>query len=437
MIRIRDRRYIASHIGTSHVTTAAFNQHLRPYLAFLSTPGNIPLITPSQHIKSPAVYVFLRQEVERRLGKSSLLEAVSDGLILWALEGTDPDKDIFMTRDAILATIETTVPPAKQFIRGLFKNRLKILSSKQNPSGREVRWHKKKDLFCLPFETRIVVEKENASDEALRVVVLDILANRALSLNGNGAALSAEEAQLLAVAALRALQITFETEGLEFSAFLGGADAEDEEYSVADSIEQALEQMSIPGDTQVVWKQILIRILRYTIYESTVEERLYLGRMSRTYLLLFSLNAEPRIVEYFQNMASDFYLYVGADILIHALSERYLRPQDQMTTNLLQMLAQAGTHLVLAEPVIEEVHKNLETSDWEYRNYFSAIDAHVTVDVARHSPKILIRSYFYARLIPPDKKNSPKNWPPEHSTFEVTKSSISPGEEQEAKGQFA
>jgi hypothetical protein len=58
------------------------------------------------------------EEVERRLGKSSLLEAVSDGLILWALEGTDPDKKIFLTRDASLAKIEESVPPARRFIRG-------------------------------------------------------------------------------------------------------------------------------------------------------------------------------------------------------------------------------------------------------------------------------------------------------------------------------
>jgi hypothetical protein len=124
---------------------------LRPYLASLSTAGNIPLIAPSDNVRSPAVYVFLRQEVERRLGKSSLLEAVSDGLILWALEGTDPDKNLFMTGDEVIAKIEEVVPPARQFIRGIYRARMEQLASKQNPSGREVRWHKKDDLFCLPY----------------------------------------------------------------------------------------------------------------------------------------------------------------------------------------------------------------------------------------------------------------------------------------------
>jgi hypothetical protein len=406
-LRIRDRKYIATQITTSHVTTDAFNQYLRPYLASLSTAGNIPLIEPSQNVKSPAVYVFLRQEVERRLGKSSLIEAVSDGLILWALEGTDPDKSIFMTGDQVLAKIEEAVPPARQFLRGIYRDRLGLLASKQNPSGREVRWYKKDDLFCLPFETRQIVETENIEDEALRVRVLETLGARASSLVKD---LTPQDAAAIAGIAVRALQLTFETEGLEFAAFLHGTDQAEEDYSIGDGIDKALVQSNVAGEKQVAWKEVLVRMLRTTIYESTEEERLYLGKLSRTYLLLFSLNAEPRIIEYFQTMASDFYLYVGSDILIHALSERYLRKEDQMTTNLLAMLAQAGATLVLSEPVIEEVHKNLETSDWEFTNYFSWNEAHVTLEVARHAPKILIRAYFYAKLDPPTGIKAPTNW---------------------------
>jgi hypothetical protein len=196
---------------------------------------------------------------------------------------------------------------------------------------------------------------------------------------------------------------------LEFAAFLDGNDPGDE-YSVADGIDKALQQSNLAGEKQVIWKDILVRMLRTSIYESTEEERLYLGKLSRTYLLLFSLNAEPRIIEYFQTMASDFYLYIGSDILIHALSERYLRKEDQMTTNLLAMLAQAGATLVLSEPVVDEVHGNLKTSDLEFENYFSAVEAHVTTDVARHASKILIRAYFYAKLNPPVGVKPPTSW---------------------------
>src|SRR5438552_3916535 len=109
-------------------------------------------------------------------------------------------------------------------------------------------------------------------------------------------------------------------------------------------------------------------------------------------------------------MASNFYLYVGSDILIHALSERYLRPEDQMTTHLLEMLGQAGTTLVLAEPVLDEVHRNLEIADWEFGNYFADLMPYMTRDIARHASKILIRAFLYARLNPVVPGMRPSGW---------------------------
>lgn len=407
VVRIRERRYLIGHINTDHMTVGAFETYLRPYLRFLNIPGNIPLIGNLAQVKSPAVYVFLRQEVERRLGKSSLLEAVTDALILWALEGTDPEKKIFLTRHKVQAKIEETVPPARKFIRGVFDKRLEVLSSKGNATGREIRWYKKDDKFCLPFETRKIVEEENLADEIVRVSVIEILVNRASAIADD---IVAEDAKKLADLSLRALQIAFETKGLEFAAFLGGNGDGAEEYSLADSVDKAFEQLEVPNPRYGTWKQMVLRMLRGTIYESSPQERLYLGKLCRTYLLLFSLNAEPRIVEYFQSMASDFYLYVGADILIHALSERYLRPEDRMTTHLLEMLARMGATLVLAEPVVGEVHANLATSDFEFRNHYAEIEPYVTVDLARHCSKILIRAYFYARLDPVDKQLRPAGW---------------------------
>ncbi|HVT98302.1 MAG TPA: hypothetical protein VHE33_12415, partial [Acidobacteriaceae bacterium] len=71
-------------------------------------------------------------------------------------------------------------------------------------------------------------------DEALRVRVLETLAARASSLVKD---LTPEDAVAIAGVALRALQLTFETEGLEFAAFLHGTDKAEEDYSVGDSID--------------------------------------------------------------------------------------------------------------------------------------------------------------------------------------------------------
>jgi hypothetical protein len=63
---------------------------------------------------------------------------------------------------------------------------------------------------------------------------------------------------------------------------------------------------------------ISLAAARACLYQSTDQEREYLGRLARTYALLFTLNTEPKLVEYFQDMAPDFYLYVGADMLVRA-----------------------------------------------------------------------------------------------------------------------
>jgi hypothetical protein len=50
------------------------------------------------------------------------------------------------------------------------------------------------------------------------------------------------------------------------------------------------------GEKQILWKDVLVRMLRTTIYERTEEERLYLGKLSRirfTALLALTPNEVP------------------------------------------------------------------------------------------------------------------------------------------------
>lgn len=83
---IRDAGYITAHINDDATTRGAFEEHLRHYTDFLKQVGASRLITASRHVKSPEVYVFLAQELERREGDESLVSAVVDALALWALE---------------------------------------------------------------------------------------------------------------------------------------------------------------------------------------------------------------------------------------------------------------------------------------------------------------------------------------------------------------
>ena len=344
------------------------------------------------------------QETERRSNNSTLIESVSDSLILWALEGTDPEHSLFATRGQIVRKVEEVLPSARYFIRGQIDGRLEILSSKNNPTGREIRRYKKEDKFCLPYETRLLVEQENIEDELLKVQVLKEFEARAQSFTPKVCP------RTVARVALRAVELTFEVRGLELATFLERDVGDYEDLSISDQVDVAIQDASLGGMDAVVSKESALSVVRRAFYDSTRCERTYFGKLARSYSLLFHLRAEPRIVEYFQSMSASLILLVGTDILIRALSERYLRTEDQMTCNMLNLLRDVNADLILTEPVVEEVYTHLQNTDLEFQLDFKEVEQYVDAEIARHSSKILIRAYFYARLHPVEGVTPPTGW---------------------------
>lgn len=395
-IKIRDRKWIVTNINHSPATISAFKTYLQPSLAFLSEVGGATIINESQNIPARTMCVFLGQEIERQRGKTDLLEAITDSLIFWALEGTDPDKNIFLKRHEILKKIELTLPSALPFINKILETRLERLASKQAASGREIKWHKKEDKFCLPFETRKLIIEENTEDEFLKLKVLELFAKRADQYQKSDE--DSINSDQIAELAHRTIERTFEKEGLELAYFLSGKNDAKSYFSIADSVDDAMLEMELNGIDAINAKDAALAVLRQAFYNSSEEERRYFGKLSRTFTLLFTLRNEPRVIEHFKCMSSNFVLFVGSDIIIRALSERYLAKEDQMTVNLLRIIRDAGSNLVLTEGFLDEVHTHLEGTDWEFQNYFADLEKNFDRNIVRHAPKILIRSYFYAKL---------------------------------------
>lgn len=405
-VTIRDRKWIAVNINRSQVTVNAFNSFLKGAADFLSGFGAPTIVSASDTIQLKTMCVFLGQEVDRRRGNTDLLEAVTDSLILWALEGTDPDQGVLMNRDQILEKVEAAMPKSKQFIRGSIDSRLDLLSSKGNASGRELRFYRKTQEYCLPYETRLLVEKENIEDEALKLRVLDIYRTRAEKCQSHYTSILPDQ---VASIAQRTLELTFEKEGLELAEFLSGA-ATDERYgAITDQVDEAILEANLSGIVAVETKSAVVDVLRQAFYDSEEDERVYYGKLSRTYSLMLSLSNEPKVVEYFKGMSGDFTLFVGSDIIIRALSERYLPKEDQMTVNMLKILKSAGSTLMLTEPTVAEVQGHLALSDNEYRSLFLEIDHDVHRDIARHCNRILIRAYYYAKT-DETAETRPRNW---------------------------
>lgn len=408
-IRIRDQKWILAQLNQSTQTKAAFKTYLEPELAFLKHLGGATLLDTVNNADTRALFVFLEQELARRRNQSDLLQSTTDSLILWSLEETDPDLKKFMTRGQILSRIETILPSSKHFIRNSIDHRLAQLSSKGNPTGREIRHYKKDDLYCLPFETRLKVQEENASDELLKKHFIEEQITKA---EPHFLAGKSDNSELVARITHTAIEKAFESQGIELAAFLEGASHSDQQLSMSDYVDSAIADLdgNIDHVHRAKLKDIALDALRTMLYESSQIERDYLGKLSRTYALLFTLRADARVIEYFRNLSTKLVLYIGADLLVRALSEHYLRTEDKMTCNLLEILKNSGATLILNENAANEVISNLRTSDHEYNNWYKWSEPNVTLSIARHCPKILVRSYFYAKLNPPQGIASPSGW---------------------------
>lgn len=141
-------------------------------------------------------------------------------------------------------------------------------------------------------------------------------------------------------------------------------------------------------------------------YSSTSIQRKYLYNLSRAYVLLFTLQAEPKVIEYFSNMSASFNLFVGSDILVRALSERYLNQEDQVCRNMLKIAIESGVSLNLSSCVLDEIFWHIKTTNYEFLNHFSENEQFMSnKEITRNSSKILIRAYFYAK-----EKGNVKTW---------------------------
>ncbi|MDQ0241274.1 hypothetical protein [Arthrobacter bambusae] len=406
-IRIRDGNYLISHANDGIGTQAAYNQHLRHLTESLDHIGSSTVVTASKHVRDPSVFVFLSQELERRddTGNQTLVADVVDSLIMWALEETDPEKNMLMTEPEILARILNVLPSVENLVKPRLPKRLTALSTKSRRDGRAIRRYKSTGQYCLPFDTRQLLRQENQSDEALRTSVEASIEERITAARPAG--LGDVGVASAVIVTVRSLQLTFEHQGLTFISSLQ-SDEPTELVVVADSLAAALDEAGINGQRRKLIGDVAFECLRGVLYESTPEERDYLHKLSRTYALLFTLNSEPKLVDFFQQMAGDFYLYVGSDQLVRALSEICLDEADKVVTNTLKMSAQAGAKLVLTESALDEIVYHLRGCDNEFQNTFAPIENFVTYELARNSPKIMVRAYMYSRL--GKMRSGPTSW---------------------------
>lgn len=390
-IRIRERGFIRTYVNQSSRQQNNFRMHLGPYLQYLNELGKSQLPTRSHHIQDPAVIVFLRQETERGTAAQGVLDATTDALVLWALQGTDPEADIRMSPSELHARIIEVLPNAASFLplRKL-QERLEALSTKHE-GRRKINHHRQDDSYVLPYETRRNLSDENIEDEALALRTRERLEQRALEIDPT------LNHRIVANTSLTAIQLAFEKRGLEFAAFLEGQSSDEPSLRTPDlrePLQSAVEQYASGGNAERL-RAAAFEVVRGAVYAGDLDEREYLRRLAKTYTIFFTLRQDPAIVRYFEDLNASLRLFVGTDMLVQALSEQYLPAENRAATIMLEMAAASGAQLILAENVLEEVVSNLRSADKEYINFYQNIERRLTPEMIHEVPKIFVRAYLY------------------------------------------
>ncbi|WP_284316481.1 hypothetical protein [Labrys miyagiensis] len=406
-VRIRAKQYIETHINDNENTAQAFNSYLRPSITHLMEVGGIGHNREFPY-ESKTLCAFLGQELNRRRGNSSLLTTITDGLILWALEGTEPDKKIFMSKEDLLAKVEAAIPSARYFVRGVIDDRLAFLSSKTNPNGREISWHRKENVYALRFEERQKLINENIEEEGLFNSITDgirehirpLLTSKLVSLIPS-----------ITDIVHSCIESIFYRQGMALGLFIvDGPDENADTINMVDIISSKIDQLGLNASDRATAQEAVSFCLRKIIYAPNRHEHDYMLRLCNTYFILFALKNEPKVVEYFNSLSERLVIYVGSDLIIKAISEYYLPEQSKMVTNALHVIRKAGATLIMTEPALEEVFTHLHATTLEFEHFYSDIEIYIDEDFIPLIDRILIRAYFYARLGINTGKKAPAGW---------------------------
>ena len=193
----------------------------------------------------------------------------------------------------------------------------------------------------------------------------------------------------------------FYQQGLEFSSFvLRGENKDAIEKNLAEFISHVVEEKNIVVKNRDHVSWALHMTIRDIVYNGTSEQKDFLERLANTYMMLFLLQIDPKVITYFGQMASELRIYVDNSIIIPALSEYYLPENNRRYWNLLKKASDAGVKLIVEEQIINELayHFNMiqNTYDMNYKDN----EAMYTDDeyLVLYIQEIMIRSYFYAKI---------------------------------------
>lgn len=389
-VKCRDVLWLAGNVNKNEGTLRTYLSLVESRFHKFKLPGASPILADFE--SDPRLFVFLRQQWESSAKGSRLDDVLTDSLILFALEGTDPDLNILRSRDEILARIKSETGFSSRVVETRLDKRLNILSRKP----RRIRHHRPIDKYCLPYETRLDLQEKNLRDAALHDAFLrGAEARLATALTERS--LSAREPEKLVLAVINKL---FKQQGIGFAAFVTQQqDSSAVEKSLADIIAEVVDASPIVPKNRSPMKSAILEVMRHLIYRGTDEEIEYLRKLANSYTMLFFLQCDPHLATYFSMMAGKLRIYVDNSLLVPAISEMPLAPKYRRHWNLLEMANHAGVKLYANRVTVSELAHHVRNSLQAYQDHYAGREDIFTDENAiAYIDQILVRSYFYSRL---------------------------------------
>jgi len=389
-VHIYDLTWLSSRVNSSPATVNIYQTFIQSYLHEFNKPGRSYVV--SNLVDDPRLFVFLRQQWEGNKRDHGLDEILADTLIIYSLEGTNPELGIFKNTAQIKKDIATHIKFDPKLLSQVIDRRLDLLSKKP----RRINYHVKEAAYCLPYETRLEIQNRNLVDADLHDKFTKGVEARLESFLKN-ANLRVRDCSALIEVVINKL---FYAQGLEFSDFiLHGENQEAFEKDLPGIISSAVDRSSVVDKNKEEVKTALLTAIRDLIYNGSTEEQEFLRRLSNTYMMMFLIQCDPKLATYFNDMAAKLSVYVDTSVLIPALSEYYLEPINRRHWNLLTGARAVGVTLIVNDTIIDELSAHFRMVIKQYDNLYKSNEAFYVDDEIQtlYIEQIMIRAYFYSK----------------------------------------
>lgn len=389
-LRIFDLKWLSSHSNDSQGIINCYYSFIDSYLHQFQKPGTSVVVSDLD--SDPRIYIYLRQQLEKSKDSVELDKIVADGLILFALEGTDPDKELFKTFEEIEESVSEFVKFSSETLTKLLHERLEYLTTKP----RTVRYHSSANSYCLPYETRLKIQERNLIDGSLAKAFLSET-EKITKKHLNDESVRVKDVTTLINETIHKL---YHKQGLEFSNFILKGDNEDViEKKLHEVVAEVVDESSVIEKNRTLVKNAMVLTIRETVYRGSENQIRYLKCLSNTYLTMFMLQWDPQVATFFQAMSSDMNIFVDNSIIIPALSEFYLDEKNKRHWNLLKASKKSGINLIINETILSELIGHFRMLRNKYYNNFQPMESlYCSEDEFLFINQIIIRAYYYAKL---------------------------------------